>query len=520
MAKNKKYLNDHDLLVAAFTAAQTNQHAQAIKLFKEALKRDPGDPFALIEMGKCYHSIDDPSRSRDCLEKAAKLASQDPSVGFAVANAYQVTRDYPGALKVLEESSHHSELKVAALTRRAELFELCNDTESARQTLDTISAIDQSPATRAIAAKLHRRNGDLEQSKNILQSLIQQTAPDQTEFLASLHYELASVHDKLDEFPSAVSSLKSAKSLHINSDAYKISERGRRGAVGLLSNLCSSLTADKANRWRDDVSPILRDDHTHGFLLGHPRSGTTLIEQSLDAHPDVQGADETSIFHNTVWMPTVLKHTKHQSTPFPDFLDNLPQNFTRNLRNTYRQHWIQSQASSSRTQQVWLDKNPALTTRLAIIAKFFPEAPIIFALRDPRDVVISSFMQPVGVNDWSINWLTMEETVDYYCFAMQMWLDIREKLANPWTEIRYEDCISDIANESRRASEQFGLQWSAEQVNISDHVKNKTVYSPTYGDVGRPLYKSSIARWRNYSELIAPFEEKLAPFIDAFGYQK
>lgn len=525
MAIPIKKLSDHDLLVAAFTAAQTNQHPLAIKHFKEAIRRDPGDPFAYLEMAKSYFAIEDPEKSQQCLAKVSRFAKNEPHLLIALAGVYQTIRDYPKAIKAMQRAENIPELKITALTRQAELYESSNQLESANAALSKINSNEETAASHAINAKLLRRNGKLDQAQLILESLIEQTHDDQTEFTSSLQYELANVLDKQKKYQDAYQTLEAAKSHHTSTDAYNISQRGRRGVIARLNNLCQKIDTNTLAHWaRQQKESTPRNSPTsttvpqHCFLLGHPRSGTTLIEQSLDSHPQIQSADETAIFHNTAWMPSVLEHDKHTDTSYLDFLDTLPPNFIRRTRRNYQQHWLRSMGKEAPNHRVWLDKNPALTTRIAVIARFFPEAPVIFALRDPRDVILSAYMQPVGINDWSINWLTLEETVDYYCFAMQMWLDIRDKLDNPWIEIRYEDVVADFETQAKRATNHLGLEWNSSQLNIPEHVQKKIVFSPTYGDVARPIYQSSLNRWQHYREQIAPFEEKLQPFVQEFGY--
>ena len=89
-----------------------------------------------------------------------------------------------------------------------------------------------------------------------------------------------------------------------------------------------------------------------------------------------------------------------------------------------------------------VDKNPELTMLLPLVACVFPEMKIVFALRDPRDVVISCFMQQLPLNPVSVHYLTLEGTVKKYAKTMRAWLKIRGMLRNPWIEIRYEDMVA------------------------------------------------------------------------------
>lgn len=523
MATPLKKLEEQDLLVAAFTAMQTNQYSLAIKHFKEVLRRDPEDPFAYLEMAKCYHAVDEADKLHTCIKNAFRLAKQDTNILLNISQVCQTTRNYADSIKALKLAEKEASLRHTAIVRQAEVYELSNQLEQVEVALEKIEDEPTTLASQAIKAKLYRRRGAYDQAKLILEDLIQESKSKDKAFASSLQYELAMILDKLGLYSQVSTVLNSAKSYHINTDSAKIAAEGRKGVVQALRGLCSSVTAEDLEQWREEVVQISSQTNQSQklcFLLGHPRSGTTLIEQALDAHPKLTSADETPIFHNTVWMPTVLQQTQ-MKVNYSDYLQNLSRNTLRKLRRDYQLHWKSTKLEDRNSNAPFLlDKNPALTTRLGVITRFFPDAQIIFAIRDPRDVIISSYMQPVGVNDWSVNWLTLSETVEYYCFAMQMWLDIRDKLINPWVEVRYEDCVNDLTREAKRVTTQLGLNWHVEQEDIRSHVRKKVVYSPTYADVGEKIYHSSVGRWKNYKNLLDPFQEKLAPFVGTFGYSE
>lgn len=100
-----------------------------------------------------------------------------------------------------------------------------------------------------------------------------------------------------------------------------------------------------------------------------------------------------------------------------------------------------------------------------------------------------------------------------------MWLNLRDVIPNEWIEVRYEDTVDNIAKQSKLATEFLGKIWDSEQANVQKHVSQKVVFSPTYGDVAKPVYSNAIGRWKNYAELLEPHLEKLTPYIEAFGYE-
>jgi hypothetical protein len=169
---------------------------------------------------------------------------------------------------------------------------------------------------------------------------------------------------------------------------------------------------------------------------------------------------------------------------------------------------------------VALDKNPGLTVSTARFARTLPTARLIVMLRDPRDVCLSAYFQSINRTPWSVNWLTLEETVDQYAFTMDLWIRTRPLLVQPWIEVRYEDIIGDPIAEGSRVTTFLGLDWDDAQADPSAHARQKIVRSPTHADVTQPIYHRAVGRWQRYGTYLEPFQEKLAPFCEAFGYPR
>jgi hypothetical protein len=145
---------------------------------------------------------------------------------------------------------------------------------------------------------------------------------------------------------------------------------------------------------------------------------------------------------------------------------------------------------------------------------------LLVALRDPRDVVMSCFMQPfVPVGQTTSAYLSIAGTVDEYAALMSMWRTVAPLLRNPWLEVKYEDMVEDLESVSRRVLEFLGVPWDANVLSFDDHARKKMVRSPTYADVTKPVFKTAVGRWRNYGKYLEPHLEKLQPFVKAFGYE-
>jgi hypothetical protein len=153
------------------------------------------------------------------------------------------------------------------------------------------------------------------------------------------------------------------------------------------------------------------------------------------------------------------------------------------------------------------------------VIRVFPETKFLVAIRDPRDVCLSFFMQPLPLNISSVSYLTLEGTVEEYGALMGFWLAMAPRLRNPLIQVRYEDMVNDLEAVSRKALEFLGATWDPRVLRFDEHARQKLVRSPTYADVTKPVTKGAVGRWRNYQKHLEPWLPKLEPFVKAFGYE-
>ena len=166
-----------------------------------------------------------------------------------------------------------------------------------------------------------------------------------------------------------------------------------------------------------------------------------------------------------------------------------------------------------------IDKNPTYTFLVPALVRFFPEIKFLIALRDPRDVVLSCFMQNLPLNQVGAACLTLAGTAEEYAALMTVWQTVKVRLRNPWLEVCYEDMVADLEPVARKTLEFLGVPWDAHVLGFDEHARQKVVRSPTYADVTKPVYKRAVGRWRNYQKYLEPHFAKLEPFVKAWGYE-
>jgi hypothetical protein len=239
------------------------------------------------------------------------------------------------------------------------------------------------------------------------------------------------------------------------------------------------------------------------------RSGTTLLEQVLASNPDVVAFEEKALLGDT-------SNTYMTSNEDLDALANIHGDELEAARQSY---WARAQKYGEDLKgRIFVDKQPLDTPKLPLIAKLFPKAKILFALRDPRDVVFSCFRRNFRVHVAGFEFLALEDTANFYASVMALADIYRQKLPLNILDHRYEDMVVDFETRVRAVCDFIGLEWSDSMREFNRNAPKVDLRSPSARQVQRPLYSEGVGQWRNYAEQLEPVMPILKPWVEKFGY--
>lgn len=256
------------------------------------------------------------------------------------------------------------------------------------------------------------------------------------------------------------------------------------------------------------AAPTPYAPRAHVFLVGFPRSGTTLLEHVLASHPEVVSLEER---------PT-LPLIEQLFTDIPSGFQTLAVDAAA-LDAQRAAYWEAVRSFDVEPAgKVFIDKLPLNTARLPIIHLLFPNAKILFALRDPRDVVLSCFRRGFQMNAAMFEFLALQSAARYYDAVMQAGEIYRERLPLELHEIRYERLVEDFEGEAKSALGFLGLDWSEDLLTFADRAQGRLIRTPSAPQVRRGLYKDALGQWRHYNKALEPVLPLLAPWIERFGY--
>jgi thioredoxin-like negative regulator of GroEL len=490
---------------------QANRFDDALELFEGAVRKYPQNLVALVDASRALGARFELSRAEAMLDRLIKVAARNPQLLYLAGQSYRMIFRPEKAIDCFERA-----LKLNPHLRDAQL-ELAVLYERRHRLAEALSLLEgclrndpQYLEARLLKGRLLRRLNDAPAAEALFQGLAND--PEAHPLVrAQAWTELAQQQDREADYDGAMETMLKCKELLRPNEGPILHEAESLGRH--LANMADTLTAAHFQRWTDQGSRF--PPQRLAVLTSFPRSGTTLLEQVLDSHPGLVSSDEREAFGRDIF-PALWRGP---ATPLPTAaaLDAVPQERMAAQRQRYLAY-MAAALNQPIGDRLHLDKNPTLTLLLPGLLRLFPETRVLIALRDPRDVVLSCFMQYLPLNPNSVCFLTLERTVRRYALDMGVWLKLRPMLCTPCLEVRYEDFVHDLERQARRALKFLGLPWDPGVLAYRERLKTKAVNSPTYEAVSRPLYTSAIGRWRHYEKHLAPYLELLQPFVEAFGY--
>ncbi|HUC83995.1 MAG TPA: sulfotransferase [Candidatus Acidoferrales bacterium] len=498
----------------ATEAWNRQDYEESIAILERASRLDPANAGLLLDLGRAYGMRYDCAAAEKYFERAAKVAPQRSEVLAAAGLQCRGFSRYEMAKHYFERAMAEPSASPDTFVKLAELYERFRFLKEATGLVETALQKDANCAlAQLVQARLARLGGRLEEAEKVARSLVARAEPDSWSTRIRGWYELGAILDGQGRPDDAMTAFLEAKNMaKANAASYLA---GQRRVHEKLKKVEADISAEQLGRWFENAQ-ALSPARRLALLGGHPRSGTTLLEQVLDSHPELVSAEETTVFFYEVYLP--IRRGLSEETPILAGLESASRELLLKLREQYFR-CMDSMRDDPIGNRLLIDKNPSLTSLVPAMARVFPETKFLVALRDPRDVCLSCFMQPLPLNQVSATFLTLEDTVEEYVSVMGLWRTVAPRLPNPHLEVRYEDMVEDLESSARRVLEFLGVRWDERVLRFNEHARKKLVRSPTYADVTKPVFKGAVGRWRRYQKYLEPLLPKLDPFAKVFGYE-
>jgi tetratricopeptide (TPR) repeat protein len=506
--------------------------ARAADLAEHALAKGARDPMLLNLVAWKLEERGEFEASRLLLDEALALSPGDPSIVGAIGAVLRKQGKLGEALRQLDEAIRLDATAAAPWLERGMALETGGSLEPAMASYRRAAELDpQSASAFGGVAAVASRRGDLDVALQFAERALSLDPldPQGTAGMARIEIEQGRAEAALPLLDAALASdLSDANRSNLTAirgdaldrlgryaeayDAYAESKlvSARRfeqlGAGGESQrDLASRLEAEFAAiaNWPADTSEATSDP---AFIIGFPRSGTTLVENMLASVPGVAALEER---------PTLASCEQYLgegglarfALAGPDEIETQRRSYWQAVRS----------AGVEPDGKLFIDKDPLKGLMLPLIGRLFPAARIIVMRRDPRDVVLSCFRSNFALTPAALEFTSLERAARHYDAVMRGQEAFLSALPLARHELRYEALVTDFESESRQLCEFLGIEWSAQMRDFARTARRRGVSTMSATQVSKPLYDGS-KQWRRYEEQLGPILPILEPWVKHFGY--
>jgi tetratricopeptide (TPR) repeat protein len=478
----------------------------AIDSYRQALKIKPDYADAFNNIGNIFKDKGDPEAAIDSYRQALKIkpdyASAYNNMGVALSDKGDLEAgidSYKQALKIKPDYASAYNNIFEAYEKFNKLAELSEVISRAKTTLKEF------PDDFLVYEALYYfRSNNYEHSEKLISLVnIDHIGSKQKSLFLQLK---AKLHHYQKNYKSAFNYFAEMNNSVINSSDYK----GKEAQVFFdeLLNRSQQLKNIVETPYSQSLAESSIDSPT--FLIGFPRSGTTLLGTILRTHSKIDVIEEKRM------LSKVKLHLGNKLSIVD--MENLTKEEVANAKEIYFKEL--KKFISTKSSACVIDKLPLNILDVPIIHKLFPAAKFILALRHPLDSILSCWMQSFKLNNAMANMVELDRIVDFYCVAMTI-LELSEKRYSlNIHRIRYEDLVLNMKSEVSNLLRFIELDWENELENYQETaLKRGNIRSPSYSQVIEPIYKTASYRWEKYHEPLEKYFVKIEKWTTKFGYE-
>lgn len=471
---------------------------EAVQAFDIARQMEPAHAPTLGALGLCLARVGQLDAAKAILHDALALEPDYADAHFALGWALENQNDADAAVAAYEQAVRHAPTHIAAHANAAVLAARRGEIDKARSLANAALALESRDATAVVAlatADLAERKGAEAEARirKRLGSSARMPPSTQATLQGLLGDSLHQQQQPAAAFDAWLLANVQLRMMH----GVRFGPGRLEPGADLVQRLAGAFSEAQRARWQRAIPPpppVASPVARHSFVVGFPRSGATLVAQVLGSHPAVTLLDG--------W--ETLAEPAHEYLSSDDGLTRLARLTDDQLAAERDAYWQRVQAKvPTLTGEVFLDKLPINLLALPIIDKLFPDARILLVRRDPRDVVLSCFRHPFGINPTTWEFLALESTAKFYAQVMALTERYLDLLGLTVQIQRYEDLIDDVDTASQSLCRFLGLEWTPALRDVAARSKQRAADS---------------GQWRAYAQQLAPVLPILQPWIAKYGY--
>ncbi len=502
IAQDAIYVQAH--LFRGVASAQLGELERAVQDLLFVLERQPDNLRARFYLGQALRRTGQFDAAVPHLQAALDEPGLRPHARFELARSFRGLGRFNTAIdhyrELLRETPNHAD----AAANLAMLLEKTSQLDDALAWSERATLLAPANVTALLTrARTTRRLGRFEDAARQFEDLLARDLPFRSRVIAA--NQLGHCLDRLERYDEAFERFREANELQKAHDPEALVDHHGCYGIDLARFFPGWLDEHPVEDWStappDDRAPPV-------FLVGFPRSGTTLLDQVLSAHPRIEVIEEKELLLE-------VRRQWISRENFPRLTAMSPEEIGE-ARQLYRQARAAAQTDPNAT--VIVDKLPLNTMYLPLIHRLFPDARILFSVRDPRDVCLSCYFQSFSLVGAMPYFLDLQQTAEYYDAIMALAESARERLPLREHTVRYENLVTDLEGTLRPVLDHLDVPWHDAVLSYREAAGGRDVNTPSYQQVSEPLYQRSIDRWKHYDRQMSAVEPLLLPWVEHFGF--
>lgn len=472
----ESYLNLADVLYLC--SSFDDGHAA----LKHALKLEPDNPRAYSKLANIYERLDEVDDAMWAIDKAIELAPDVPVFRARKSSILHIANEIDDALENVNMALEKAPGLMSALITKAEILIAINEKEEAREVLKKAKEVNPNyPLIYFTLSNIKRFESEDDEDFQSMLKLTEDTKGMGSTFKSSLYFALGKGYENMKQYDKAFECLEIANNAKRQTLPYDVN-----GQDAFFERIKVEYSPEVLKEFSNNGC----DSNVPVFIVGMPRSGTTLTEQIISSHPDVFGAGE---------LPDVQRTKRRMGIIKTDVLKEAGE--------TYLE--LSTARDKAGTAKRITDKMPGNYLNIGLILSILPNAYIIHCRRSPMDTCLSNYKQNFMVGQyWSYD---LEELGDEYLRYLDLMAYWHEQFPGHILDISYEDTVSDLETQARRLIDHIDLEWN--DACLEPHKQKRAVLTASKTQVTKPVYQSSVEKWRRYEKQFQPLVEKLKDVI-------
>jgi tetratricopeptide (TPR) repeat protein len=500
--------NARAYLLLARTFFLQDRYGEAEAACREALTVEPEFPEAAALRGYLLDRMGQPEEARGVCRHALVIGGESGEVWYQYARTLFAQGDFEGALERARRSEAVEPWNLAARGLEIATLERLNRLDEVEGLLEPLQqAFPRARNLHFWGARLNRRKGRLEAAKAWLAPVVASGGE-----ISPMYWgEMGHIHNRLGEADEAYACFRRANELQAQRPEFLRAPKEQ--FLRYVATLDEAFTREQIDAWA--APPVASGwQQPPVFLVGFVRSGTTLLHQIIESHPDVQVLEEQATIQ------PLLRHLRDRHGGIVDGLRQATDEDLRELQGIYLETRDELLGQATGGERLVVDKMPLRTVEAGLLYRIFPDARFLFARRHPCDCILSSFMQLFDANPAMANFHTLADAAHLYTRVMTLWDRYQDLLAPVSHEVRYEDLVANFDEVVAGVLAFLGLDWTdAVRDFRANALARGAVRTASYAQVSEGLYQRAVGRWEGYRHYFEPFLPELAPWIRPKGYQ-